>query len=259
MVDPRHLRIGLGMFLGGVACAFISLLVATTGLGGVVGLDMYEARLAAGVMGGLAVPAVLLATLALFPATGRAWASSAIGAGIALLGVSLFWHAYPTDWAGYGQDLTALVSIVYAFGLVTMAWSLFTTVATFKRRNDPGGMVTLQVAPTTGIPPLVQLARAGLRHAGGWFDTSSSETPGAQVTRPAGPQSVSVTDGGDGDVLIGSPGGQRSMPDRHCGSCVHFTYGNDAQGKLSPYCRYHDEAMNDMEPCRDWQGGEPGS
>ncbi|MFW6448857.1 MAG: DUF7139 domain-containing protein [Halobacteriota archaeon] len=254
MVDPRVLRFGLGLFVVGVAVGFVSLLLGTTDLGTAVGLDTYGARRVAGVLAGIAVPMILVGTLALFPSGRRSKAGAAIGTGIAVLGVALFWYAYPQDWAGYGRDLTAYVSVVYAIGVVTIAWALFTTVATFKRRNDPGGTLEFHLAPSTGQPRLLEAARAGLRGASltpsSWFGSSTS-SPQVTVEPEPAPTPANVTDGGDGEVL-GAGTGSTHPVDRYCGNCQHFAYGHDQQGRLSPYCQYHDEAMDDMEPCSHW-------
>lgn len=268
-VDPGYLRLGFVLFLGGVGLGGAGLVVATTGLAGALGLGLFDARLIAGVLGGIAVPLGLLGILLLFPADRRAWGVAAIGTGVALLGVSLFWYAYPADWAGYGRDLTPLVSAVYAFGIVTISWSLFTTVATFKRRNDPGGTVTLELAPETGIPRLFRVARAGLRHAsiggGAWFPSGTPTTPAGGTGASSGPapappaeaSSVGVTDGGEGEIAADQPTESTPPVDRYCGNCLHFTYGSDDRGKLSPYCNYHVEAMDDMEPCEAWRSNTP--
>lgn len=257
MVDQRYLKLGLALFGGGVTLAFVSLLLATTNIGGHLGLDMYGSRHVAGVLGGLGVPMALLGTLALFPARRRVRGTAAIGAGITILGVTLFWHAYPADWAGYGRDLTPYVSVVYTFGVVTIGWALFSTVATFKQRNDPGGMVTLHLTPATGQRRLLEFARSGLRHAGfgegGWL---SSSTPQPNVDLDPDPPSVSRTDGGEGEVLT-DPTPRREPVDRYCGNCTFFTYGSDSKGKLAPYCRYHEHAMDDMEPCDHWEPNTP--
>lgn len=253
MVDRGQLRFGSGLFLSGVILAGIALLVATTGLADLFGLSTLEARHVAGVLGGLAVPMALLGILLLFPADRRAWSAAAIGAGITVLGVTMFWYAYPVDWAGYNRDFTPIVSVVYAFGIVTIAWALFSTVATFKQRNDPGGTVTLQVAPETGIPRLFRVARAGLAHAsfsGNLLSSASTSATGGSSTGDGG--QVGVTDGGEGEVVIGQPKEPESI-DRYCGNCAQFAYGSDEDGKLSPYCTYHDQAMDDMEPCEAWE------
>ncbi len=254
MVDQRYLRLGFGLFLSGISLATVALLVATTGIAESFGLSIFDARHIAGIIGGIAVPLALLGILLLFPADRRAWGVAAIGGGITILGVTMFWYAYPTDWAGYGRDLTPIVSAVYAFGIITIAWSLFTTVATFKRRNEPGGTVNLHVTPETGVPKLFRVARAGLAHASlsgsNWFAASSTQSSSHEASDDE--EQVGVTDGGEGEVVIGQPSEPESI-DRYCGNCAQFTYGSDENGKLSPYCRYHDEAMDDMEPCSAWE------
>ena len=261
MVEPGQLRLGFGLFLSGIILAAVGLVVATTGVHESMGLSIFDARLYAGILGGLAVPLALLGIMLLFPTDRRAWGVAAIGTGIAALGVAFFWYAYPQDWAGYGRDFTPIVSAIYAFGIVTVTWSLFTTVATFKRRNDPGGTVTLQIAPETGIPRLFRVAREGLRHSSFGGGTLFSSTPpgasgqtggGSTTTSPSTQQAVGVTDGGETEVAISEPRDPEPV-DRYCGNCRFFAYGSDDHGKLSPYCRHHDEAMDDMEPCDDWQ------
>lgn len=260
MVDQRYLKLGLALFGGGVTFAFVGLLLATTNVGAYLGLDIYGARLIAGVLGGVGVPMTLLGTLTLFPARRRVRGTAAIGAGIAILGVTLFWYAYPADWAGYGRDLTPYVTTVYAFGLVTIGWALFSTVATFKKRNAPGGTVTLHLVPATGQRRLLEFARSGLRHAGfgqgGLFSGSSPQPSQPQVDIDSDQPNVSRTDGGDGEVLS-EPTPKRNPVDRYCGNCTHFTYGSNTKGKLAPYCMYHDRAMDDMEPCAHWEPNTP--
>ncbi len=257
MVDPDHLRIGFGLFFTGIVLAVVGLIVATTGITEPLGWSIFDARLAAGILGGIAVPLALLGILLLFPADRRALGAAAIGTGIAVLGVTMFWYAYPHDWAGYGRDLTPIVSAVYAFGIVTITWALFSTVATFKRRNDPGGTVTLEVSPETGIPRLFRVAREGLRHStlnsGSWFSsTSTTSTDGGTAPASTEQDGPGRTDGGEATVPIGRP--RKAEPvDRYCGNCTYFDYGSDSRGKLSPYCRYHDEPMDDMEPCAVWE------
>lgn len=252
MVDPRYIQAGMGLFLGGVGLALVSLLLATTGLGSIVGLDTYGAREVAGVLGGIGVIMVLLGTMAMFPATPRAKATAIIGATLAILGVGLFWHAYPHDWAGVGNDLTPLVSGVYAFGVILMSWTLVTTVATFKQRNAPGGTVELHLAPSTGQPRLLDAARAGLLAAGrASMDLFSADQPETSSSTQSPPVDVGRTDGGDAEVLE-PPRKPRQPADRYCGNCVHFTYATE-NNRMVPYCRHHEEAMDDVEPCSQWE------
>lgn len=252
MVEPAHLRTGFGLFAGGVVLAAVALMIATTGVTSALGHSIYDARHYAGILGGLAVPLALLGIMLLFPANRRAWGAAAIGTGIAILGVALFSYAYPHDWAGYGRDFTPWVSTVYAFGIVTITWSLFTTVATFKQRNDPGGTVRLEVAPETGIPRLFRVARSGLRHSTLFASSTTPPSTTASTTVDDDEETVGVTDGGHGQIAIDRPRDPEPV-DRYCGNCSHFSYGSDSRGKLSPYCRHQDVAMDDMEPCTAWE------
>jgi hypothetical protein len=46
---------------------------------------------------------------------------------------------------------------------------------------------------------------------------------------------------------------ERGSPDRYCGNCSHFEYVR-ADGDIAPYCGFHDELMEDMDACRQWDG-----
>lgn len=46
---------------------------------------------------------------------------------------------------------------------------------------------------------------------------------------------------------------ERGSPDRYCGNCSHFEYVR-ADGEIMPYCGLHDELMEDMEACQQWDG-----
>ena len=41
--------------------------------------------------------------------------------------------------------------------------------------------------------------------------------------------------------------------DRYCGSCSQFQYVRTKQAGLQPYCALHDELMDDMESCEEWE------
>ena len=40
-------------------------------------------------------------------------------------------------------------------------------------------------------------------------------------------------------------------PDPYCGNCAQFAYF-EVSGELTPYCGFHDEYMEDLEPCEEW-------
>ncbi|QLG48268.1 DUF7139 domain-containing protein [Natrinema halophilum] len=151
-VTRRRLYAGTAFVLLGAFLAVVAVLVATTDLVGGYAVDLsgemaaqFATVRAAGVLAGLSVPTVLVGVFIVLPASRRIQATAAISASLCLLGVALFWYAYPHQWR-YGSDqLTLEVSAVYLLGLLTAIWCLFGAVATFKRRNDPGGSLEMNV------------------------------------------------------------------------------------------------------------------
>ncbi|WP_417579802.1 hypothetical protein [Natronoarchaeum sp. GCM10025703] len=198
--DVRRLYVGTGLFLAGAVLTVLAMLVATTGLAAVFGIEgEFTPNLIGGILAGLGVPAILLGVSTILPASDRLRAASVIGASIAVLGVALFWHAYPTDWAGYNQNLTPYVLGVYFLGIMITLGCLFVGIANFKERNDPGGTVSLEVRTESGETRIVEVDRSsvdsgglgGVGMLGGTPDgevetqTNRSETPQKNVTRGA--------------------------------------------------------------------------
>ena len=201
-----------------------------------------------------------------------------------------------------GFAVVALVlglTVVYFAGLITTFWCLFTAVATFKTRNDPGGTVTLTVTKN-GQTRTVEVARSSLDDAkaalggfgggvgvfGGVEDTSpktptqtastSSTTtskPSPSSSKPSTGATPSMGDGGSTTQDIRSPMDEQRQdiqrpdegvemldqpvekqgvdPDKYCGSCAHFDYVRTEDG-IQPHCGYHQELMDDMDPCDAW-------
>ncbi|WP_254523823.1 DUF7139 domain-containing protein [Natrinema caseinilyticum] len=151
-VTSRRLYTGTALVLVGAFLAVVAVLVATTDPVGGFAVELsggmaaqFATVRAAGVLAGLSVPTVLVGVFVVLPASRRIQATAAISASLCLLGVALFWHAYPHQWR-YGSDqLTLEVSAIYLLGLLTAIWCLFAAVATFKRRNDPGGNLEMNV------------------------------------------------------------------------------------------------------------------
>jgi len=144
----RRLYLGVGLFVVGALLVVVGIVVSTTGVHAALGLEWWQGREIAGVLAGLGVPAAFVGVFTVLPASQRVRAAAAIGAGVAVLGVALFAHAYPYMWAGAGNgaDLTAQVAATYCFGVLVTLWCLFVAVANFKTRNDPGGTVTLEIS-----------------------------------------------------------------------------------------------------------------
>ncbi|ELZ03727.1 DUF7139 domain-containing protein [Natrialba aegyptia] len=153
VTSRRRLYAGTGLVLVGAILAVVAVLVATTDVAAefVVGYtdwgmgDGYAVVRVAGVLAGIGVPAALVGVFTVLPASRRVRAAAAISASLCLLGVVLFWYAYPHRWR-YGSDqLTLEVSAIYLLGLFIAVWCLFVAVVNFKTRNDPGGMLEMNV------------------------------------------------------------------------------------------------------------------
>ncbi len=141
----QRLYAGTALVCLGAVLAVVAVLVATTDLFGGYLADQFAAVRAAGVLAGIGVPTALVGVFVVLPAGRRVRAAAAISSTLCLLGVVLFWHAYPHHWRGYGDDLTLQVSAIYLLGLFTALCCLFIGVVNFKTRNDPGGMLEMTV------------------------------------------------------------------------------------------------------------------
>lgn len=71
----------------------------------------------------------------------------------------------------------------------------------------------------------------------------------------AGPEASTSTDGGTTSATGRDPITETAVhqgePDSYCGNCRHFQYMMDGDD-VEPYCTYHEEMMDDMEPCPAW-------
>ncbi len=186
VADPRRLYLGVGLFFAGVALTAAGIVVATTDVLSALGVDRMAAWRRAGVLGGIGVPATIAGVFTVLPSSRRIKAAATIGASVSVLGVALFWHAYPTHWAGYGQDLTGYVVGVYFLGTATSVWCLFAGIATLKRRNDPGGTVSLKITKD-GETKVIEVDRDQVSGMGG------VGVAGADLTSAVGADDAEVT------------------------------------------------------------------
>ena len=278
----RRLYAGTGLVLAGAVLAVLAVLVATTDL---FVAETLTAREYGGIIGGLAAPVVLVGVFVVLPASRRIQASAAISASICLVGVALFWYAYPAHWDGHGQDLTLFVSVVYLLGFFSAIGTLFTAVVNFKTRNDPGGALEMNVT-RKGETRIVEVeGSSGLGGVGflgatpdGEVETQtnapdastatasqSSSPPAASSRSPAGTASptsdggsvdadlrspLDGTDGRDAEI-VDPPSGPGEPTDRYCGNCAHFEYVRSSSG-MTPYCSHDGAAMDDMDACDEW-------
>jgi hypothetical protein len=148
------LYLGIGLFLAGAILVVAGIIAAGSGLLTAQGYSLGEARWLAGVLGGIGVPAVFLGIFTILPAGRTTRGAALIGASIAMFGVALFAYAYPCQWIGNtcatgGPNLTLPTAGIYFLGTLTTFWCLFTGVANFKTRNDPGGTVRMEIRNIT--------------------------------------------------------------------------------------------------------------
>ncbi|WP_435098032.1 DUF7139 domain-containing protein [Halarchaeum sp. P4] len=270
--SQRRVYAGTALFAAGAILVVGGILSGATHL--VMGPNptdaaKYGARELAITLVGLGIPATFVGVFTVLPANRFQRAAAGGGSLLAVVGVVLLRAAYPYDWfatAATVPSTTVLAGgVVYALGLLTTFWCLFTAVATFKTRNSPGGTVSMTFTEN-GKTKTVEVPREDLDDAraalsgGGSFggvgvfgtdtdveDTSPQPTSdGGQTTRDI--REVGDDAGPNADV---GPGGD-SGPDEYCGSCEHFDYIRTDDGDIQPYCGFHDGLMEDMDACEQW-------
>ena len=285
----RRLYAGVALFGVGAALLVAGIVVASTDVGSHFGLGLYEAREVAGVLGGVGFPAVLVGTMTVLPrASRRLRLAGVAGAGVCLVGVALFRQFYPVDWMGGtgNTTMTLVVAGTYFAGAIVATWCLFTAVANFKARNDPGGTVRLEVTKE-GETRVVEVSNDRLRGhlggigllggtpdgevetqtnrpgEGGAASTGGSSTRSRDRRSSPGPAGTpGVTDGGAAAGGLSDPGptddaeflGEETsttVGDAYCGNCSHFRYVRTDDGMV-PYCGLHSEPMDDMDACDEW-------
>jgi hypothetical protein len=282
----RRLYAGTALFLGGALMVGLGIVAATTNVPGWFGMNTWQAWEVAGVLAGLGLPAVFVGVFVVLPASDQQRAAAAIGASVAVLGVVFFLYAFPTQWHGDATDRTLQVVAVYSFGALTTFWCLFTAIANFKTRNDPGGTVTLEIKREGGVER-VEVTKSDLAEGelgalgsvgsvgvfGGLSDDEPEPTRRRQPQRSqpsAGASANPASDGGattrdissplddepasydDAEVIDRDTPPIQQRTDTYCGNCAHFEYVRTERGMV-PYCQRHAEQMDDMEACQQWE------
>ncbi|MFC5970656.1 ribonuclease BN [Halomarina salina] len=280
----RRLYLGVALFVVGVAFVLGGMVLGTTGSGETVfGLDWQGARELGLTLAGLGVPAVFLGILAVLPSSRFVKVAAAAGAAITVVAVLMFRAGYPNNWLMDDLDYMFQTIAVYVVGVVVTFWCLFTGVANFKTRNDPGGTVKLEITQE-GETRVVEVDRSELSSLGGLGSIGGmggvgllGKDPDGNVETQTAPQrSNARSDGGTtASPSVSTPSSEQSgrssgesppdsrtpvaggdagpeATDRYCGSCTHFRYVRTADG-LQPYCGAHEELMDDMEPCPQWE------
>lgn len=223
----RRLYLGVGLFSLGAFLVIVGIVIAATDLAtATLGWNLGQARETAGILAGIGLPATFLGVLVVMPTSRRTQAAAVVGAGVAVLGVAMFAHAYPCHWSGANcvgeyADLTLPTAGVYFLGTFTTFWCLFTGVANFKARNTPGGTVTLEIT-REGETKVIEVPKSTAEELRGDKGTTGSvggvgllgTTPDGnvetQTNRPGSDrerttQSVSTT-GGSGNGAVGGAG-----------------------------------------------------
>ncbi len=286
----RRQVFGTALFVGGVAMVVGAIPLATTDLGSALGLDVYGARELAGVLAGLGVPAVFVGIFTVLPASRVTRATAAIGASLAVFGVAVFGYAYPYNWMTTDPALAIATTLLYTAGTLVTFWCLFLAVATFKRRNDPGGTARLRITDEGAVRIVSgESDGAGLGGIGlfgtqpdGEVETQTNDEeeneetvvpePSVEDSQPGNtpspePSVRPTSDGAGGiqattDLPDGEPQTptdkvraavrERGRPDSYCGNCTHFEYVR-AEDEITPYCGFHDDLMDDMDACDQWE------
>lgn len=137
--DPH--RVGIGLILTGLGA--LAVLVAM----GLIALNPGSSGSlqAAGIIAGLGVPAMLLGVVVVLPASRRNRLGVVIGAALTVVGVGLFWYAYPGRWTRTSDPLAFETAIIYAIGCAIALWFVFSALAAERLRNNPHGTVQLEV------------------------------------------------------------------------------------------------------------------
>jgi len=137
--QPRRALAGLALVgVGALAVVAALALIAAAG-------TSITARNYAGIVAGVGVPAMLLGVVVVLPASRRNRLGVVVGTLLAGGGVGLFAHAYPEQWVHAADSLAFETLLVYGFGCAVALWFVFAAIASFRRRNDPQGMVRLEV------------------------------------------------------------------------------------------------------------------
>ncbi len=277
VADPWQRRLGMVLFAVGALMVVGSIPIATTGLAASLGLDSIAARELAGILAGLGIPAVFTGIFVVLPATDTARAAGAIGASLAAFGVVLFGYAYPDRWLSADPQVALATLVIYTLGTLITVWCLFISVATFNRRQAPGGTARVEITEEGHVrvinsgPDFRGTGSVGLfgNDPDGSVPTQTNEEkltqPSAHQTdggnsQPTNPRSKPkpTSDGGgaitddalvDDEILEAAK--ERGKPDRYCGNCEHFKYVR-ADGEITPYCGLNQQLMEDMDACEEW-------
>ncbi|WP_135303402.1 DUF7139 domain-containing protein [Haloarcula amylovorans] len=144
--DPRRVFAGVVLGLFGATAVVVGVLLVTTPLSDWVGAtDIRAAEKLAGTLGGLGIPAMFLAVVAVLPSSRREQVGVGVGTLCCLVGIAIFQYAYPGRWTTGAETLAFETAMAYFIGASMSFWFVFTAMASFRTRNNPQGMVRLEL------------------------------------------------------------------------------------------------------------------
>jgi len=81
--------------------------------------------------------------------------------------------------------------------------------------------------------------------------SNGTRTPSNANPTPSADGAGAIAEPAEADDEVVEAVSERGRPDEYCGNCAHFDYVR-ADGDLAPYCGFHDEVMDDMDACDQW-------
>ncbi|MFW5955872.1 MAG: DUF7139 domain-containing protein [Halorhabdus sp.] len=160
--DPHTVYAGIAVFVVGALAIVAAIGLVTTPLSAVFDLDEMATYRVAGIVAGLGVPATLSGVVAVLTASRRQQVGVVVGAVVAVVGVGLFAHAYPTHWTASGSPLAFYTAVVYVAGGLLALGSVFAALANAHVRNNPHGTVRLRLT-RQGETRTVEVSREDYR------------------------------------------------------------------------------------------------
>lgn len=238
----QRIYLGLGISALGVLMLF---------LGGVIGVAMPVASLfgaanpteqwgLGGILAGFGMPIALAGLYVVVPTCRENLIIAATGIALGLLGVLTFMVVYPHQWHGDPTDLTWLVFLLYGTGAAVDIWALFRSV------------LDIEIAlPSSSL----ELRYEGHEPRSTEPATSTEDTTGNGVG-----VAVDVEGGTDAEIMetdrpperMGDDDPDGFRGDRYCGNCAHYDYAETEAGDSRPYCRFHEETLDDLTACEEY-------
>lgn len=177
----RRRPLAIGLIVAGA----ILILVGAIMLFGSVGSGATP-YLIAGVLGGLALPAVLVGVVATLQTSPELRVIAAIGGSLTILGVTLFWYAYPGQWGTFGNNPAGYAIVSYLLGMILICGSILA-----------GAMLRQGMRQTSG------LGGSSTTHTG---STSASTSQSSQTYTTANTSQAQQWDGGTQTVTTSDGG-----------------------------------------------------